>query len=101
MKAEGYNKAVQEMKKKIDPDYHQKFEKYWNFFSIFDRKSKANWMLAYVKTYDFEDMYHSDELMRAIDNLLRFLHMKMEYLQVTDDDYEYVIFIGGVRYFKE
>jgi hypothetical protein len=35
-----------------------------------------------ISKNDFEDRNHFDYLIRSIDNLLRFLHMKMEYYQL-------------------
>ena len=91
-----YYKAIDNVKKMIHDEYQVSFEKYYNLFSKFNKKVKADWLLAYLKTQDYENVYHSDVLDNYIDELLDFHNMKVFYLKDTDN---HVVIIDGERYF--
>ncbi len=55
-----YYNTLQQVEKQIHQEYHATFKKYFNLFSKFNKKHKVDWMLAYIKTQDYEDTYHSD-----------------------------------------
>jgi hypothetical protein len=91
-----YYKTLLKVEKQIHCEYRVKFKKYYALFSKIDKRLKADWMLAYVRTQDYEDTYHSDVLNRDIEILLNFHDMKIEYIKEMN---EYVILIEGKKYF--
>jgi hypothetical protein len=94
--ASNYYKAVDYVKTMIHDEYRVKFDKYFNLFSTFNRKVKADWILAYLRTADYENSYHSEELDNYIAELLDFHNMKVLYLKETDEN---LVTIDGKRYF--
>jgi len=94
--ASNYYKAVDCVKMMIHDEYHVQFAKYFNLFSNYNRKVKADWLMAYLCTGDYADMYHSDVLDNYIAELLDFHNMKVLYLKDADEN---IVTIDGKRYF--
>jgi hypothetical protein len=94
--AKYYYKTVDRVKKQIHREYHATFDKYFNLFSKFNKKVKADWILAYLKTEDYANAYHSDVLDNYIEELLQFHNMKLDTDEDTDKN---VVIINEKRYY--
>ena len=94
--AKHYYKTLLKVEKQIHWEYRATFKKNFNLFSTVDKRGKADWILAYEKTQDYEDNYHSQTLENDIFILLKFHDMEIEYMRETD---EHVIIMEGIKYF--